>query len=85
MFVLYTAGKRTPDDSMREFHFNSVVVNYASDILLKYENVQVDFAHDPTGKVDITLLARTNTVNSKKVDVYVSIHANLKISLLISR
>lgn len=71
-----TPGKRTPDDSMREFHFNSVVANYVRDTLLKYENVIVDFAHDPSGKIDISLLARTNTANSKKSDVYVSIHAN---------
>lgn len=73
---LHTAGKRTPDDSMREFHFNSVVANYTREVLLKYENVTVDFAHDPSGKVDIALIARTNTANSKKSDVYVSIHAN---------
>lgn len=71
-----TPGKRTPDDSMREFHFNNAVANYARELLLKYENVIVDFAHDPSGKVDIALIARTNTANSKKSDVYVSIHAN---------
>lgn len=73
---LNTPGKRCPDDSMREFYFNSVVANYVREILLKYENVQVDFAHDASGKIDISLLARTNTANSKRSDVYVSIHAN---------
>lgn len=71
-----TPGKRTPDDSMREFHFNGVVANYVRDTLLKYEGVTVDFAHDPSGNIDIALLARTNTANSKKSNVYVSIHAN---------
>lgn len=71
-----TPGKRTPDDSMREFHFNSAVANYTREILLNYEDVIVDFVHDPSGKVDILLLASTNIANSKKSDVYVSIHAN---------
>lgn len=73
---LNTPGKRTPDDSMREFQFNSAVADYTKELLLCYEDVTVDFAHDPSGKIDISLLARTNTANSKKSVVYVSIHGN---------
>jgi N-acetylmuramoyl-L-alanine amidase len=73
---LNTPGKRTPDDSMREFQFNSAVAEYTKELLLCYEDVTVDFAHDPSGNIDISLLARTNTANSKKVVVYVSIHGN---------
>lgn len=72
---LNTPGKRTPTDSMREFHFNSEVANYTRDVLKNYE-CQVEFAHDPTGKVDIPLGKRTDYANRFGADVYVSIHAN---------
>lgn len=71
-----TPGKRAPDDSMREFHFNNAVAKYMRDMLLNYEDVSVHFVHDETGKHDIALIARTNTANNIKADVYVSIHAN---------
>lgn len=73
---LNTPGKRCPDDSMREFHFNSKVAEYARELLEQYENVQVDFAHDPSGKRDVPLSERTNKANKWKADVYFSIHAN---------
>jgi N-acetylmuramoyl-L-alanine amidase len=73
---LYTVGKRCPDDSMREFHFNSVVAKYVIEELDKYENVECFIAHDPTGNVDIPLKERTNRANELKVDCYISIHAN---------
>lgn len=71
-----TPGKRVPDGSMREFEFNSAVANYAKSLLESYENVQVSFAHDPTGKTDVSLSSRVNEANKEKVDAYVSIHAN---------
>lgn len=72
----HTPGKRTPDGSMREWEFNSVVANYAKEILENYQNVQVLFAHDPTGQVDIPLKSRIDYANKVGADVYVSIHAN---------
>lgn len=72
---LNTPGKRTPDGSMKEFEFNSIVANYVADILKKYE-CAVQFAHDPTGKVDIKLDKRTDDANRWNANVYVSIHAN---------
>lgn len=71
-----TPGKRVPDGSMREFEFNSKVAALAKGLLEGYENVEVIFTHDPTGKVDIPLGDRTNKANKEKANVYVSIHAN---------
>ncbi|MCI3922475.1 N-acetylmuramoyl-L-alanine amidase [Paenibacillus sp. TRM 82003] len=73
---LNTAGKRCPDDSMREFHFNSVVARYVRDELDQYGNVEILFTHDDTGKRDIPLKERTDKANKWGADVLVSIHAN---------
>ncbi|MCU6709372.1 N-acetylmuramoyl-L-alanine amidase [Paenibacillus sp. J5C_2022] len=73
---LNTAGKRCPDDSMREFHFNSVVARYVSEELAKYEGVTVRFMHDETGRRDVPLSERVSTANDWGADTYVSIHAN---------
>jgi N-acetylmuramoyl-L-alanine amidase len=70
-----TAGKRTPD-GMREFEFNSTVAEIAKKLLLEYQNVEVVFAHDPTGKVDVPLAERVAKALKEKVDAVVSIHAN---------
>jgi N-acetylmuramoyl-L-alanine amidase len=71
-----TAGKRTPDGSMREWEFNHAVAEYIKNILNGYQGVEVLFPHDPTGKVDISLKKRTDYANHSGADVYVSIHAN---------
>jgi N-acetylmuramoyl-L-alanine amidase len=69
-----TPGKRVPDDSMREFHFNSVVADDVREQLEQYENVEVMFTHAPDQ--DIPLKERTDKANEWKADVFVSIHAN---------
>ncbi|MBS4195316.1 N-acetylmuramoyl-L-alanine amidase [Lederbergia citri] len=71
-----TPGKRAPDDSMREHHFNAAVTRYLDAELTNYEGVSTKFTHDPTGKNDVALKARTDAANSWKADVFVSIHAN---------
>lgn len=68
-----TPGKRTPDDSMREFHFNSVVADYVAAGLKKYD-VEVIYTHEMDA--DVPLRDRTNKANSYKADVFISIHAN---------
>lgn len=73
---LHTAGKRTPDGSMREFQFNSAVAKYVRDLLSEYEGVETMFVHDPTGERDVPLAERTKKANDWPADVYVSIHAN---------
>lgn len=71
-----TAGKRCPDDSMREFAFNSVVARYVRDGLAGYENVTVKFAHADDGSSDVSLVNRVKIANEWGADAYVSIHAN---------
>lgn len=71
-----TAGKRTVDGSMREWEFNAEVAEIAKGMLNEYENVEVHFSHDPSGKTDIDLQKRTDYANKIMVDVFVSIHAN---------
>ncbi|MRX70834.1 N-acetylmuramoyl-L-alanine amidase [Bacillus lacus] len=71
-----TPGKRTPDGSMREWEFNSRVTEIAKGMLEQYEDVQVQFSHDPTGKIDIPLGKRTEHANRWGADVVVSVHAN---------
>mgnify|MGYP001363701871 CR=1 FL=1 len=71
-----TAGKRTPDGSMREFEFNSVVAEYVREMLTEYDGVETKFVHDPTGARDVPLVERTDAANKWSADVFVSIHAN---------
>ncbi|GEN33872.1 N-acetylmuramoyl-L-alanine amidase [Aneurinibacillus danicus] len=71
-----TPGKRCPDDSMREFHFNSVVARYVRDGLSEYVGVETIFTHADDGSRDVPLKERTDRANTWKADVLVSIHAN---------
>ena len=71
-----TAGKRTPDNSMREFEYNNVVAQIAKNLFLEYEGVQIDFAHDPLGERDVPLFTRVQKANRWPADIYISIHAN---------
>ncbi|WP_181454579.1 N-acetylmuramoyl-L-alanine amidase [Paenibacillus dendritiformis] len=73
---LETPGKRCPDDSMREFHFNSVVARYVRDGLSEYVGVETIFTHADDGSRDVPLKERTDRANAWKADVLVSIHAN---------
>jgi hypothetical protein len=69
-----TAGKRSPDGSLREFKFNSRVADIVKENLLKYEDVQIRFAH--VSNRDVPLGERTDGANTWKSDLYFSIHAN---------
>lgn len=71
-----TSGKRTPDNSLHEWEFNSVVVKYAMKELENYKDVLLLRVDDPTGKTDIPLTSRTNKINAWKSDIHLSIHAN---------
>lgn len=71
-----TAGKRSPDGSLREFQFNSVVARYVRDGLLQYEGIDILFTHADDGSRDVPLQERTDKANAWKADVFVSIHAN---------
>lgn len=73
---LYTRGKEIPDGSMKEWQFNSRVVEIIIGLLKAYKDVEALRVDDPTGKTDTPLAARTNQANSFKADAYYSIHAN---------
>jgi len=69
-----TPGKRCPDDSMREFHFNVATADFAAALLKQYENVEIMFTHAEIR--DVPLQERTDRANAWKADLFVSIHAN---------
>lgn len=69
-----TPGKRTPDGSMREYHFNSIVAKYAAELLSGYEGVEMLMVHDDSR--DVPLKERTDKANAWGADLYVSIHVN---------
>lgn len=69
-----TAGKRTPDDSMREYHFNSRVANILGDMLQEYEGVEILFTHSDDREVPLT--ERVQKALDWGADVFISIHAN---------
>jgi N-acetylmuramoyl-L-alanine amidase len=70
-----TAGKRSPDGSLREYQFNSAVARYVADALLHgYEGVDIMLTHDDSR--DVPLKERTDRANAWKADLFVSIHAN---------
>lgn len=76
---MQTAGKRTPpipelnNRVIHENEFNRAVVNYLSEELKRCGIKTILVA--PTDS-DTSLSARTNLANSKKVDLYISVHYN---------
>lgn len=71
-----TPGKRTSDGKMREWEFNNAVALLARELFKKYQNVEVTFTHDVSGKTDVKLEKRTQFANRYGADLFVSIHAN---------
>ena len=70
-----TPGKRTPDGSLREYHFNAPTARYVADELLhEYEGVEILLTFDDSR--DVPLKERTDRANAWGADVFVSIHAN---------
>ncbi len=72
----HTPGKRSPDDALREFHFNAPVARYVASLLAEYEGVETLSTHDTSGLIDVPLQARTDSANLWEADILVSIHAN---------
>ena len=70
-----TPGKRCPDDSMREWDFNSNVATKVCNIL-NSNRIETYRSDDITGNTDIQLRTRTNNINAKNAVICVSIHAN---------
>lgn len=68
-----TPGKRSFDDSLREYDFNRDVTSRIKNHLERHGvNVLLTAPND----VDISLKDRCNIANKNKADIFVSIHAN---------
>lgn len=68
-----TAGKRSPDGTLREFMFNEGVAIRLKRLLIA-DGFTIIFSHDNTR--DVSLSERVLLANREKVDAFVSIHAN---------
>lgn len=69
-----TPGKRSPDGTLREFHFNSAAARYVAEMLSAYEGVETTFTFEETR--DVPLSERTRKANAFGADIFISIHAN---------
>ena len=70
---LNTAGKRCPDDSMREWQFNYATAKYLKEEL-EYNGFTTLMVSDTS--VDTPLATRVTRINNAKADMSISIHAN---------
>lgn len=68
-----TAGKRSPDGSLREYEFNRDVARRLKDILVRHGVEVILTCGDD---YDIPLQQRCDIANQQKADYFVSIHAN---------
>lgn len=58
-----TGGKRSPDGTLREYHFNNPTAQKFKAIMEQYEDVEIIMVYDTTGKEDTPLKQRTNVAN----------------------
>lgn len=70
-----TAGKRSPDGSLREFEFNQTVANTVEEILSKYADIKVLLTKQ-MNETNVLLSHRTQAANQVDADLFISIHAN---------
>lgn len=68
-----TAGKRSPDGTLREYHFNSAVADELEKLLAGYK---CTFFRTDEKSSDVSLQARCNEAIAKKASLFISIHAN---------
>lgn len=68
-----TAGKQSPDGSLKEFMFNSRVADMVKEILLD-RGISTIFTHDINR--DVPLNERIKLANQLKGTAFISIHAN---------
>ena len=71
---LVTAGKQTPD-GVKEWTINDRIANKIASLLVPY-NITVFRADDVTGKTDVSLQVRTNSIKKIKPQMMLSIHNN---------
>ncbi|MDW0113753.1 N-acetylmuramoyl-L-alanine amidase [Sporosarcina saromensis] len=70
-----TPGKRSPDGE-REWSFNNAVILACIERLNTYQDVQILRLDDPSGKKDVSLVARVKKANDWGADALVSAHHN---------
>lgn len=70
-----TSGKRSPDESLREYEFNRAVAYRVRD-LLTAQGITVVMTVPDNDLHDVPLRKRTDTANAADADVFVSFHAN---------
>lgn len=68
-----TAGKRSPDGTLREYHFNSAVADELEKLLAGYK---CNTFRTDEKSLDVSLQARCNEAIAKKATLFISIHAN---------
>lgn len=71
-----TAGKRTPDGTVREWTLNNRVLVAMQNQLYKYEGVSTLRLDDPTGKNNVDRVTRVNKATDWGADILISIHHN---------
>jgi N-acetylmuramoyl-L-alanine amidase len=70
-----TPGKRSPDGTLREYHFNAPTARYVADMLLHdYEGVEILLTFEDSR--DVPLKERTDKANAWGAELLISIHAN---------
>jgi N-acetylmuramoyl-L-alanine amidase len=70
-----TAGKRSPDGSLREYEFNRDVAKRLS-ALLEKQGIKTMFSCDLKESTDLPLTLRCAAANNANADLFISIHAN---------
>ena len=70
-----TAGKQSPDGSLKEYEFNRYVARRLK-YYLEQHGVKTMFSCDLDMPRDVSLSARCNAANNAKADLFISIHAN---------
>lgn len=82
---LYTAGKRCAKQidplETREWVLNSRIADMLTDMLMKYDGVEILRLDDPTGEIPIKIEERAQMSDSHNADFYLAIHHNAGINL----
>lgn len=82
---LYTPGKRCAKEidpmETREWVLNARIADMLTDILSKYDGVEILRLDDPTGEIPIKIEERAKMSDSHNADFYLAIHHNAGINL----
>lgn len=82
---LYTAGKRCAKQidplETREWVLNARIADMLTDMLMKYDGVEILRLDDPTGEIPIKIEERAQMSDEHNADFYLAIHHNAGINL----